>query len=97
MLLPIQSDVPQPKKARGAVAAKPRKYPLPQMEIDDMFFIPNKTKNTMSTYLSVMGRHLGRKFSSRLMTMRLNGKGAWVTCEPDDPSAVTGIGVWRKE
>lgn len=94
-MLAVISDIPIPKKARGAILApKPRKYPFEQMEVGQMFFVPNKQKNTMNTYFSNAGKKLGRKFSTRLIYMRPEGD-VWAMCEATDEGAVRGIGVWR--
>ncbi len=95
-MLPIQSDVPLPKKMRSAQGARPRKYPFEQLEVGQMFFIDDKKRNTLNTYFSNVGKKLGRKFAARMLHMRQDGD-IWVPCAPDDAGATLGIGVWRME
>ena len=47
----VNKAVPIPTTSRGDVPTR-RKYPYSDLEIGDMFFIPNKTKNTLSTHTS---------------------------------------------
>lgn len=95
-LLPLLSDVPMPKRTRAGAAAKPRKYPFEQMALGQMFFIAGKTRNTLSTYFSTVGKKLGMKFSSRMVYM-CNDNGVLRLCEASTPGAVRGLGVWRVE
>jgi hypothetical protein len=97
MLLRVQSNVAQPKKIRHSTVTRPRKYPFPDMDVGSMFFIPNKAKNTLSSYISTIGKKLGCKFSSRVLTMKQDRKGLWAPCPATDPDAVQGVGVWRLE
>jgi thymidine phosphorylase len=91
----IQKNVPLVKAIRTALPIR-WKYPFHEMEVGDMFFVPNKTKNTLATHASTVGRKLGRKFETRLTHMN-EVKGQWVPCDADAKDAVTGIGVWRTE
>jgi hypothetical protein len=93
-MLSIQSSVPLPKRSRGVLPSKPRKYPFDQMEVGQMFFIPNKTKNTLHTYFSSVGKRMGIKLATRLVHMYETDEG-WALCEAGDEGAVPGIGVWR--
>jgi hypothetical protein len=61
-----------------------------------MFFVPNRAKNTLATHTSSMGKALGRKFVTRLITMKKAGE-SWTLADAGDEDAVTGIGVWRIE
>lgn len=92
-MLEVNKNVPIPKLARAALPSR-RKYPFEEMEIGDMFFVPNKDKNTLTTHASAMGRQLKRKFITRLTTMRMTSEG-WALCDPGQAKAVQGIGVWR--
>lgn len=92
----VKKNVPQPKVFRAQRPAR-RKYPFEEMSVGDMFFVPNKTRNTLATHVSTTGKALGRKFATRLVTMRQTRDAGWELCEPNDPAAVTGIGVWRTE
>lgn len=78
------------------VPTKRLKYPFETMAVKDMFFVPGKERNTLSTHVSTVGRTLGRKFVTRLCYMREDLEG-WKPCEADTPGAVLGIGVWRTE
>lgn len=90
----VQKNIPKPKTRR--LNGPPRKYPFREMDVGDMFFVPNKTKNTLMTIASTEGKALGRKFSTKLCFMRVGSEG-WMTCEPKDKGAVQGIGVWRDQ
>lgn len=74
----------------------PRVYPWNTMDVGDMFFIPNKDRNTFSPYASEMGAKLGMKFRTRLCWAKDTGK-SWEVCFADDAGAVQGVGVWRTE
>ena len=93
-MFPIQQNTPMPKTLR-AVPATNRKYPFASMAVGDMFFVPGKTRNTLTTHASTMGKALGRKFTTRLVYM-IETKQGWVSAEtPNDKGAVLGVGVWR--
>ena len=83
----ILKDVPLPAKTMPAIKAS--KYPFANMHVGDMFFVPHKNKNTLSTHASVVGKRLGFKFSTRMVT--LDG----VMIDGVKTDDVTGIGVWR--
>lgn len=72
-----------------------RKYPLEQLEIDQGFLVPHRQMHAMCTYVSRVGKAMGRKFTVRTVTMK-QVKDTWQQCEATDPKAVTGVGVWRK-
>lgn len=92
-MLPVQKKVPLPDTLRLNKPAR-RKYPFDQMEVGDMFFVPNKDKNTLATHASTVGAATGRKFSTRLTYMCMAHDG-WTPCESDEAGAVLGVGVWR--
>lgn len=64
------------------------------MEIGQHFFVEGKTKNTLNTHVTNVGKQLGRKFATRLCHM-CKAKGQWELCEADTKGAVQGVGVWR--
>jgi hypothetical protein len=92
----VKKNVPQPKVMRSPRPAR-RKYPFEDMGVGDMFFVPHKTKNTLATHVSTTGKTLGRRFTTRMITMAQTRDGSWELCDNKHPSAVTGIGVWRTE
>lgn len=92
----LQSDVPLADVVPGKRKGRRSKYPFESMRVDDMFFVPNKDKNTLAAYVWSVGTELGRKFASRLTYMKRVGD-KWEPCDADDPKAVRGIGVWRTE
>ena len=92
----VQKKVPVPKMQTSNRQGRNRKYPFKDMKEGDMFFVPGKTRNTMSTHVSDTGRKLGVKFTTRLCYMRQTIEG-WVPAEPDEKGAVLGIGVWRTD
>lgn len=89
----VQKHVPIPRKSR---TVKQRKYPFREMEVGDMFFVPEMTENKLVQYVSAAGKELGRRFLTRLTYMVLKRK-QWVPADADTPGAVQGIGVWRVE
>ena len=92
----VNKAVPIPTTSRGDVPTR-RKYPYSDLEIGDMFFIPNKTKNTLSTHTSTVGKVLGRRFITRLTYMIGDEENGWAPATKDTEDAVLGIGVWRAE
>lgn len=93
-MLQVFKNVPVPKTMRTMTGAR-RKYPFDTMEVGDMFFVPDRTKNTLATHASTVGRKLGRKFITKLAFMRMTKEG-WKPCEGGVTGAVLGVGVWRK-
>lgn len=89
----VQKHIPIPRKSR---TVKARKYPFREMEVGDMFFVPDMEANKLVAYVSAEGRELGRRFVTRLTYMVLKRK-QWVPAEADTPGATKGIGVWRVE
>lgn len=89
----VQKNIPIPKVIKTNPTAR-RKYPFEDMDVGDMFFVPGKAKNTLTTHASTVGKNLGRKFITRLTHMVETVEG-WEQSSPDNPSAIQGIGVWR--
>jgi hypothetical protein len=89
----VQANIPKPtvRKARPR-----RKYPLEEMQVGDSFFVPDRSKNNLMTFMSTEGTRLGRKFSTRLCWRKQSLEG-WVPCEAIEPGAVQGIGIWRDQ
>lgn len=99
MLVPIK-NVPLPSAVVARVGGgRRRKYPFETLDVGEMFFVPDRVKNNITTYASAVGKKLGRKFATRLMHMRPTGKddSPWEVCAADDPLACLGIGVWRQK
>lgn len=92
----LQDDVPVPTTVRPSASAR-RKYPFEEMVIGQMFFVPNRSKNTLTTHVSGVGKQLNRKFLTRLTFMKMDKAGKWHLAKPTDKGAVQGIGVWRTE
>ena len=104
----VLKGIPLPKTTRGDLPPRKSKYPYAFLEIGDMFFIPNKEKNTLSTHTSTIGKKLDRKFSTRLTYMKFvneagepvaldSDTGYWIASKEGEEGAVLGIGVWRVE
>jgi hypothetical protein len=91
--------IPSPVAARGDGSNRRRKYPFDTMEVGEMFFVPDRARNNLTTHASAVGRQLERKFATRLTYMKPTGDDGnpWEPCDPDDPDAHLGIGVWRTE
>lgn len=70
------------------------KWPWSIMKVGEMFFVPDRTHNTMTTLAWSTGVKLGKKFPTRMIYMRKTREG-WVQCEKTHRNAVYGIGVWR--
>ncbi len=79
-----KTAMPLIKRPREGV---PRVYPWLTMEVGDMFFIPDRDRNTFSPYASEMGSKLKMKFRTRLCWAEDTGE-SWEVCEPDTPGAV---------
>jgi hypothetical protein len=92
-MLSIQSGVPVSKTTRAAPPAR-RKYPFVEMDVDHMFFVPGRTKNTLATHASTIGKKLNRKFVTRL-TYMVEQDGVWHPATASTEGAVLGVGVWR--
>lgn len=89
--IPLPSAVAS-RRGKG----RPRKYPFETMEVGDMFFVPNRTKNNMTTHASAVGSKLGKKFATRRIYMTKED-GQWRSCESHEEGAIMGIGVWREK
>lgn len=89
----VLKNIPIPKTMRTAPPPR-RKWPLDDMGVGDMFFVPGRDKNNLATYCSTAGKKLGRRFTTRLCYMH-EVKGDYVPCEPDVRGATLGVGVWR--
>lgn len=88
----VVKDVPLPPIRRNK--KRVRKYPFETMAVGEMFFVPTKTRNLLTTQASAATAELGFKFSTRTVTMKQVGTD-WVMCDVSEPEAVAGIGVWR--
>lgn len=74
----------------------PPKYPFATMEVGQMFFIPNKERNTIGSYVSTRGKELGRKFSTQMMELEKQADGTWaLPSKPGSKKAVRGVAVFR--
>jgi len=93
MMFTITKKIPLPVARRDNAAR--RKYPFEAMEVGDMFFVPYKTRNTLYTHASNVGKETGRKFATRMTQMLPAENGTWVPTAPRTKGAVRGIGVWR--
>lgn len=93
-MLSTQKNVPVAKTLRKP---RQRKYPFEEMAVGDMFFVPHRKKNNLTTHVSTVGKDLGKKFTTRLTHMRKTSAGKWEPCDPDQKDSVQGVGVWRTE
>lgn len=82
--------------SKPPLALRTRKYPFTSMTVGEFFFVPNRTKNTLMSHASAMGRKLRRKFSTRLCWMA-HRNGIWHSANEGDPGAVQGIAIHRTE
>lgn len=81
--------------AMQIAANERRKYPFHKLAVGDMFFVPERTKNTLSTRSSTIGKKLNAKYKTRMLYMRKNDQNQWEHTVATDPDAILGIGVWR--
>ena len=94
----VKKNVPIPKAIRAAPPTR-RKYPFDEMTPGSMFFVPGKTKNTLSKHASTMGKKMNTtlktkiKFVTRLCFMKETLDG-WVPCDEKEKGATQGVGVW---
>ena len=71
----VYSGVPLPAAKRGGV--RPSKYKFADLEIDQMFFVPNPPK-TFRSQVTAAGRRLGRKLVPREVVVEgVTGVGCW--------------------
>ena len=78
----VYSGVPLPPAKRGGV--RPRKYKFADLEIGQMFFVPNPPK-TFKSQVTAAGRRLGRKFVPREVVVEgVTGVGCW-RVQPEAP------------
>jgi hypothetical protein len=89
----VYSSIELPK-ARAVMPDRARKYPFPEMEVGDMFFVPDANRKTLASHANASGRKLGMKFSVRTVFMHAVDTD-WVPAEAGDEHAVTGVGIWR--
>lgn len=89
----ITKQIPIPVARRDDAVR--RKYPFEAMEVGDMFFVPYKTKNTLYTHASNVGKTTGKKFATRMTQMLPTEAGGWAQAKPNTKGAVRGVGVWR--
>ena len=90
----IQKNVGVAKVSKPS--GRRKKYPFEDLDVGDMFFVPNKSTNTMMSQASHAGKQLGRKFTTRLILMA-NVNGDWLPCTESAPDKVLGVAVWRTE
>ena len=95
-MLPIIKGQEMPKPANRNTGDSRRKYPFEKMEVGDMFFVPGKKRNTMTSYIASINKSSDARFSSRLTYMR-QIEGEWVACEVSDEGATIGVCVRRVE
>ena len=90
----IIKNVPMPRSKRPTPPAR-RKYDFTGMEVGDMHFVPGKSKNSLSTHASTMGKKLDRKFATRVVWMREDPEHGLVVCDALEAGAIEGVGIWR--
>lgn len=88
-MLAIMPRIPRPT-ASVRVNPSACKYPFAQLEVGDWFFVPDRTKNNLSTLASLTGKKLGKQFSTRLLYVL-----GIEEVTADTEGAVLGVGVWR--
>ena len=93
-MIDVQKNIPVPHPDKTVPRGPRRKYPFETMQVGDMFFVPHKTRNTLMSHVSVTGKSLGKKFTTRL-TYMVESLDGWKQATKDTPHAVQGIGVWR--
>ena len=74
-----------------------QKYPFATMDVNAMFFVPNRSAVKFAPYAAKFTRsNAPKKYVVRDMVMK-PGKdvGVYEVCKPDDPKAITGTGCWR--
>lgn len=73
-----------------------RKYPFDKLEVGEMFFVPDKTGSQFTTYVSLWGRRLGRKFRTQTTHMRQDLiTNEWEPCKSGAAGAHKGVAVQR--
>jgi hypothetical protein len=92
-MLNIKKRVPMPKPRRPE---RQHKYPFAAMAVGDMFFVPGGNAKSVSSYASLIGSRLGKKFTTRSVFAVHRSDGWAVVEDPETPKAMEGVGVWRK-
>lgn len=99
-LYKVQDGVPMPAIDRTSKSPR-RKFPVETMRPGQMFFVPDKKTRSVSAYISRITKDLPGKFSARKAvmceTIGRDGGVEWKLCDPGDPGATEGVGVWRIE
>lgn len=98
-MLEIYKSVPIPPVNRSPFKNKviPRRvYPLENMVVGDMIFYPGKTAASVAPHINHAAKTLGYMFTVRQVHARL-APGDAVVCDPAEPGAQSGVGIWRTE
>lgn len=88
----IKKGIPIPGNPTGHSGR--RIYPFQELDVGDMFFIPNRQKNNFAPHTWKYGKRHNVSFTTRLCYMKETLEG-WAPCEETEKGAVRGIGVWR--
>ena len=89
----IQKGFPETKIIRKG--APQRKYPFADMEVGDVFVVPDRDKNTLSAHVSAVAKKLRRKFNTRFVYAVLRSDGKWAPVEEGTKGAKPCVRVRR--
>ena len=90
----LQSNWPKPSIKR---TPRPRKFPVEDMKVGNMFFVPARNARSVSAYISRITKGLPGVYSVRPCWGIQSTTGEWVQADEGDRSAVAGVGVWRDQ
>lgn len=93
----VFDDVALPPPSRSK-SGSGRKYPLDEMQVGQMFFVPEGTgpsRKSLATHVSVAAKKLDRKFSIRDVALLMSPNGPPKVVRIGTPGSVRGIAVWR--
>ena len=77
-------------------AGRARKYPFDTLAVGELFFVPDQTTANLTTYASLQGRKLGRKFRTQMAIMRQDLEtDEWEVCQAGAPGAKNGVAIER--
>jgi hypothetical protein len=92
-MFPVQTGIAIPAITRARKGDR-RKYPVDNMLVGGMFFVPGRSTRQVSAYISRITKGLPGTYITRPITMVENDN-KWVPTEPGAPGATEGTGVWR--
>ena len=92
----VQDNWPIPPIKRAPKNPR-RKFPVHDMKLGQMFFMPRRSARSVSSYISRITKDLPGSYAVRQCFAAQCVDGSWVEVDEDYPGATKGVGVWRIE